>query len=282
MSVHAPLTPVVTVSPRTPHDVSPTPATALGWLAGGASLAFAVSWLGTTVLGLHHDVFYLIYFTAALGYLGWLVGRTAVWRDVVTRNVWWSLGAGALVAVAVVRQVMTQPGTPHPGGAYFGFEVVWRGLVYGVVDMLALVVFPAVVAYVVMRGNRCGLRRKAGFAGLVLVLSLGVSAAYHLGYSTYRGSGLTKPLIGTAIMDVPAMLTGNPVGALIAHPAVHTAATVHQYYGGDGTNHYLPPELNADYPDRPGGASAVALAAGWVILTGGALAVGRKRLDRDW
>jgi hypothetical protein len=92
---------------------------------------------------------------------------------------------------------------------------------------------------------------------------------------------MAKPLIGTAVMDLPAMLTGNPVGALVAHPAVHTAATVHQYYGGDGTNHYLPPELSADYPDRPDGFPAVALAAGWVTLTGAALAVGSRRLRRS-
>jgi hypothetical protein len=281
MSVQTPVRPVGTPTARTGHDVAPTAATALGWLAGGAALAFTVAWVGTTLLGLQHDVFYLIYFTAALGYLGWVVSRTAVWREVITHNAWWSLAAGALVAVAVVRQVMAQPGTTHPDGAFFGFEVVWRGLVYGAVDMLVLVVFPAVVAYVVMRGNRSGLRRKAGFAGLLLVLSLGVSAAYHLGYSTYRGSELAKPLIGTAVMDLPAMLTGNPVGALVAHPAVHTAATVHQYYGGDGTNHYLPPELSADYPDRPDGFPAVALAAGWVTLTGAALAVGSGRLRRS-
>jgi len=271
-------TPVRAAAPSTPVRAEPSAATALTWLAGGAALTFAVSWVGTTLLGLQHDLFYLIYFTAALGYLGWLAGRTQAWRDVLRHNLWWSLGVGALVAVAVVRQVMAQVGTPHPGGSYFGFELVWRGLVYGAVDMLALVIFPTVMAYVLMHGNRSGLPRRAGFAGLLLILSLGVSASYHLGYSTYRGSELSKPLIGTAIMDLPAMLTGNPVGALVAHPAVHTTATVHQYYGGAGTNHYLPPELNADYPDRPGGLSAVAIGAGWLILTGGALALGSRRL----
>ncbi|MGZ4615892.1 MAG: hypothetical protein ACXV4A_10040 [Actinomycetes bacterium] len=245
-------------------------------------MTFAVSWLGTTVLGLQHDLYYLVYFTFVLGYLGWFATRSGVaWREVLRRNLWWSLGVGLLVAFAVVRQVMSQDGTSHPSGVFFGFELVWRGVVYGAVDALILCVFPAVVAYLVLRGDRRGFPRKAAFAGLVLVLSLVVSTTYHLGYSTYRGGELAKPLIGTVMWDLPAVLTGNPAGALLAHPAVHTAAVVHQYYGGENTNHFLPPELTSDYPDRPGGTAALAIAAAWLVLAGAVFAFGRRRLLED-
>ena len=148
-----------------------------------------MSWLGTTVLGLQHDLYYLIYFTFALGYLGWSATKSHIaWRAVLRRNIWWSLGLGALVAFAVARQIMGGDGTPHPQGGFYGFELVWRGVVYGAVDAMILFVFPAVVAYLVLRGNRKGLGRKAAFAGLVLLFSLVVSTSYHLGYSTYRGS----------------------------------------------------------------------------------------------
>ena len=142
-------------------------------------------------------------------------------------------------------------------------------------DALTLYVFPAVVAYLVLRGNRTGLARKAAFAGLVPVFSLLVSTSYHLGYATYRGSELSKPLTGTVVMDVPAMLTGNPAGAVVAHAAVHATAVTHQYYGGE--NHFLPPELTATYPDRPAGTAALAIAAGWVVLSGGVFAFARER-----
>jgi hypothetical protein len=261
-------------------DRAPSPRAAIGWLVGGAAVTFVVSWLGTTVIGLHHDVFYLVYFTAALGYIGWFAARSRLATgELLRRNLWWSLGIGALVAAAAVRQVMDQVGTSHPKGGFFVFELVWRGVVYGTVDALTLVVFPTLVAYLVLRGNRKGLPRKAAFAGLVLLLSLLVSASYHLGYSTYRGSEMTKPLTGTALMTVPALLTGNPLGAVVAHASVHTSAVVHQYYGGDGTNHYLPPELSASYPDRPGGTAALAVAAGWVALGGVVLAFGRRRIS---
>jgi hypothetical protein len=259
---------------------TPSPKAAMAWLAGGALVTFAVSWLSTTVLELHHDVFYLVYLTFALGYLIQFARAGAPWREVLTRNVWWSLTIGVLVGIAVARQIMSLSGTTHPGGAFFSFELVWRGLVYGAVDALVLAAFPAVVAYAVLRGNRKGWRRKVAFAGLVLVFSLFVSAAYHLGYSTYRGDDLRKPLIGTVMWDLPAMLTGNPAGALIAHPIAHSTAVVHQYYGGSETNQMLPPELSGSYADQPGGSGALVLSAGWIVLVGGAIIYTRRRPER--
>jgi hypothetical protein len=41
-------------------------------------LTFAVSWLGTTMLGLQHDLYDLIYFTFALGYLTVFARRRGV------------------------------------------------------------------------------------------------------------------------------------------------------------------------------------------------------------
>lgn len=282
MALHLPSRPAAPARPgAAAAGPGPSPAAAVRWLAGGALLAFTTSLVGTTLLGLQHDLFYLVYFTLALGYLGWFLSRSGfAWREVLRRNLWWSVAVGVLVGLAVVRQVLGQAGTPHPDGAYFGFELVWRGLVYGTVDALTLYVFPAVVAYLVLRGDRRGAARKLAFAGLVVVLSLGISASYHAGYSTYRGEEMAKPLIGTALMDAPAILTGNPLGSVVAHAAVHTTAVVHQYEGGE--NHFLPPELTSDYPDRPGGWAASALAAGWLALLGAVVVLNRQRLRKAW
>ena len=237
---------------------------------------FATSLMAGDLAGLHHDLYLLVYFTFALGYLGWFATKCGVaWRRLLRANIWWSLAVGTLVGAAVVRQVTSQGGTGHPSGGYFGFELVWRGVVYGVVDALVLAVFPAVVAYLVLRGNRKGFARKAAFAALVVLFSVIVSAAYHAGYSTYRGSTMSKPLTGTVMWDIPAVLTGNPAGAVVAHAAVHTSAVVHQYYGGD--NHLLPPELTADYPEHAGGALGALIAAGWLLLVAGVLVVTRER-----
>ena len=280
MALRAPHEPLPTGSPgRAGPDPGPSPAAAIGWLAGGAALTFVVSWLGTTVLGLHHDLYYLVYFTLALGYLGWFAARSRLAvRNLLREHLWWSIALGALVAFAIVGQVVGQPSTSHPSGGYFIFELVWRGVVYGTVDALVLSAFPALVALLVLRGDRKGALRKIAFAGLVLLMSLVVSTSYHLGYSTYRGSELSKPLIGTVMMNLPTVLTGNPAGAVVQHATVHTTAVVHQYYGGSGTNHFLPPELSSSYPDRPGGTAALAIAAAWLSVLAAVVALNRRRI----
>jgi len=265
-----------TSPPSSAPAAGPRPRAAIGWLALGAAVTSALSLVGSDLGGLHHDVYLLLYFTGALAFLGWFASRCGVmWRRLLRANIWWSLGIGVLVGAAVVRQVMSQGGTGHPSGGYFAFEVVWRGVAYGVVDALVLAVFPATVAYLVLRGNRNGALRKVAYAGLLVVFSLVVSAAYHAGYSTYRSDTMSKPLFGTVMWDIPAALTGNPAGAVVAHAAVHTSAVVHQYYGGD--NHLLPPELTADYPERAGDALGVLIATGWLLLVTGVLIVTRER-----
>jgi hypothetical protein len=255
------------------------PVRALGWLAGGAVLTFVVSLVGTDLLGLHHDLYYLLYFTIVLAYLAAFVARTGVpWQRVFGRNLAWSIGIGAVVAAAVARQILTQPGTARPSGAYLAFEVAWRGVVYGVVDALVLFVFPALVAVLLLGGDRRGFARKVAFAGVTLVCSLVVVTTYHLGYAEFRGGELLQPQIGAVLFNVPAMLTGNPVGAVVAHATAHVTAVLHQYYGGG--HGFLPPELTPGYPGNARGLTGTAVAAGWLILTAVVVVLGRDRIFR--
>jgi len=255
------------------------PVRALAWLAGGAVLTFVVSLVGTDLLGLHHDLYYLLYFTIVLAYLAAFVARAGLdWRRVVTRNLAWSVGLGVLVGAAVARQILAQPGTARPSGAYLAFEVAWRGVVYGVVDALVLFVFPALVALLLLRGDRRGFARKVAFAAVTLVCSLVVVTTYHLGYSEFRGDRLLQPQIGAVLFNVPAMLTGNPLGSLIAHATAHVTAVLHQYQ--DGGQGFLPPELTPGYPGKAGGLTGTAVAAGWLVLTAVVVVLGRNRILR--
>jgi hypothetical protein len=176
--------------------------------------------------------------------------------------------------------IFAQAATPHPDGWRFRFQILWRGLIYGSVDALTLYVLPAAVAYLLMRGNRHGLKRKAGFAGLALVLSLLVTTTYHLGYSEYRDETLRYPEIGALDANIPTALTGNPLGAVVTHSTMHVAAVVHQNEGGAA--HMLPPTVTADYPSHGSSDVAAGLAAGWLLVTAGALAlVVRRRRTTD-
>ena len=246
------------------------------WLFGGMMLLSLVPLAGTDMLGLQPDLYYLIYFTIAVAWFAVFVRAYAVeLRDLWRHNLGLTLVVGAVVGAGLVAMVFSQAGTDHPGGWRFGFEILWRGLVYGGVDALTLFVFPAAVAYLVMHGNREGARRKAGFAGLALVLSLLVSTSYHLGYPEYRDADLRSPLIGTIAANVPTALTGNPLGAVVAHPMVHTAAAVHQRNGG--ATQMLPPKVDADYPSHGDSDVAAGLAALWLLATGSALTLVVRR-----
>src|SRR3954468_22221097 len=139
------------------------------WLAGGALLFFLVPLVGTDLLGLQPDMYYLIYFTIAVAWFAAFVrAYAAELHDLWRHNLGLSLVVGAVAGAALVAMVLSQAATTHPDGWRYAFEVLWRGPVYGSVDALTLFVFPAAVAYLLMHGNREGGRRKAGFAGLAL------------------------------------------------------------------------------------------------------------------
>lgn len=212
------------------------------WFAAGLAVAFAAPWLGTSVLDLDRDLYYAAYFASALGFLALYARSTGLDGAAVLRRNWrWSLGIGAVVAVAVVANVLNDPATARPGGVHLAVELLWRGLVYGVTDALLLQAFPAAVAYSVLGGEVGGLRRRVGFAALTLPLVVIVTAVYHLGYEQFRDDGLRQPETGNAILSVPVLLTANPVGSVVAHATMHVAAVAHAYE----TPTYLPPQSSA-------------------------------------
>jgi deazaflavin-dependent oxidoreductase (nitroreductase family) len=250
-----------------------------GWLGGAMALFFAVPFLGTDVLGLQPDLYYLAYFTVALV---WFAAFRTTYRaqlsDLWRLNWQWSLAVGAVAGAAVAAIVFRSAATGHPDGWRWWFEIGWRGLVYGAVDALTLFVFPAAVAFLLMHGNRSGARRKIGYAGLVLALSLLVSTSYHLGYPEYRDADIRSPLIGTVIADSAAVLTGNPVGAFVTHPTAHVSAVVHQERGGP--THMLPPRVSGDYPSHGSQDVAAVLALVWLAWAAGGITLLVRRERR--
>jgi hypothetical protein len=247
------------------------------WYAAAAALFFAVPLIGTDWSGLQPDLFYLGYFTVALAFVASFVLRHASQlRPLWTLNLWQSLVLGAVVGAALAIGIFQQAGTAHADGWRFGFEIVWRGIVYGSVDATTLVVFPACVAFLLMRGNRTGVKRRAAFAGLTLVLSMFVTATYHLGYTEFRDATIRYPEIGAVMANIPVAATGNPVGAVVTHTTMHVSAVVHQRDGG--TQHMLPPRVDGAYPDHGDSDLAAGLAAAWLVAAGMTLrAVARRQ-----
>ena len=264
-----------------PRHAGPSPRAALSrierhhvieWYLAGALIAFVMPLVGASLLGLHHDLYLLVYFTLAGTFVASFLAHSQLdWRGWLRTRLWWSVGTGAVVGAAIVRNVMSEASTPHPSGSFYWFELVWRGGLYGVVDALMLFVFPATVAYLLLRDeNR---RRHLRFAALTMVLSMGITATYHVGYPQFRGADLAQPEIGAVIATVPTALTGNPVGAIVAHSVYHVGANVHTCRGAT----YLPPDLDG-YAERGAGAVGVGLAAFWIVFAGAVIYVQRRRL----
>jgi hypothetical protein len=203
----------------------------LAWFAVVCVVAFLVSYLGVSVFDLQHDLFYLAYFAVTIALVATYVRVEQVDVAAIFRGRWrWSLGLGVLLAVFLVFNVLNaEDATERPHGAYFVFELLWRGVGYGVVDTLLLTVFPCFVTYKLLHGRVDGLRGKLRFTALALPLVIIVTATYHWGYPQYREDGLSRPETGNVLISIPTFATANPVGSVVAHVSQHVAAVTHAY-----------------------------------------------------
>ncbi len=233
---------------RRPAGVAPlgtdTTGWHLAWFVAISGVAFFVPFTLTSLLDVNHHLYYLVYFAITLALLMAYVSASGISVAQVFLARWrLSLAVGAVSTVFVVWNVLARTdSTAHPGGAYFAFEIMWRGGVYGVVDALLLSAFPGLIALGLMDRNIAGLARRAGYAVLTLVLVLIVTAAYHLGYGAYRNSDVREPMLGNTMISLPVLLSANPAGSVIAHTSMHLSAVTHSYE----TDVFLPPQTSAD------------------------------------
>ncbi|MEX0816917.1 MAG: GerMN domain-containing protein, partial [Gaiellales bacterium] len=139
----------------------------------------------------------------------------------------------------VLVVLRTEDATPRPDGLELAAAIVWRGVVYGFTDGLLLAVFPILAVFSAFAGSalRQRLLGKIAIGAMALAASLGITASYHLGYSDFRSDKLGKPVAGMPLTAAPTLLTLSPLGAPIAHAAMHTAVVLHSYE----TDTFLPP-----------------------------------------
>jgi hypothetical protein len=203
----------------------------LVWFAAVCAVAFLVPYLGVSALDLQHDLFYLVYFGVTIALIVTYVRVECVDVAGIFRQRWrWSVGVGVVLAAFLVFNVFnTSDATARPHGAYFVFELLWRGVGYGLVDTLLLTIFPCFVAYKLLHGHVAGLTGKLRFTALALPLVLIITASYHWGYPQYRQDGLGRPETGNVLISIPTFATVNPVGSMVAHVSQHLTAVTHAY-----------------------------------------------------
>ena len=83
--------------------------------------------------------------------------------------------------------------TPRPDGAYFIFELIWRGGIYGAVNAVLLTVLPLPdrLSSAARTARHMAAADRVLRASLALVIT--ITAVYHLGYSQYRDDGFALP-----------------------------------------------------------------------------------------
>ena len=236
-----------------PHGLSrPSPqavahpeswAVQLRWFGTAAAVGFAVPFAGSTLLDLQHDLYLGIYFLVVLGLFAAYADATQLdVRAAFVRH--WKLGVvlGVVFGAALVRNVLSEEATPRPHGAYFVFELIWRGGIYGAVDALLLTVLPCLVVRRALGGRLGDWRRRIAYFAASLALVLTITAVYHLGFEQYREDGVGAPETGNAIISMPMLLSTNPIGSIADHAAMHISAVAHSYE----TEVRLPPPAKAD------------------------------------
>jgi hypothetical protein len=169
--------------------------------------------------------------------------------DLFQNNLIWGVIGAIVVGIFVVKNVLSQPASPHSGGEQLAWDVVWLGGVYGLTDALLLSVIPVLAtwqAFAVLGWTTAWTGQL--LAGIVcLIASFLVTGAYHRGYAEYRGKRLIAPIIGNGVMSLGYLITANPLTAIASHIAMHVAGVIH----GPETTAQLPPHYSVEPAARP-------------------------------
>ena len=115
--------------------------------------------------------------------------------------------------------------------------MVSLGLIYGAVDAIMLSIVPVLSIYGARPGDDLTHSSRIRMAGLALVASVIIAAAYHLGFAEFRSVALIKPLMANLVVTTAYLLSGSPLAPIVAHVILHTTAALH----GSGAGGPLPP-----------------------------------------
>jgi hypothetical protein len=213
------------------------------WILYASVLGFAVAAIFAGILKFPRNIYLLIYIplVAALFAL-FIISNKLNITELLRHNWYWGL-IGALVAGAfVIKNVYSQPSSERITGLELLLDIVWPGLIYGLIDALLLSVLPILSIKLALTNsiwteNWYG---KVAFGVIGLLASFLVTTAYHLGYPEFRGKKVIWPNVGNGVLSLAFILTMNPLAAILPHMAMHVAAMIH----GKDTTGQVPPHYN--------------------------------------
>jgi hypothetical protein len=211
------------------------------WVPAAAVLGFGVTALFSGWLELPRVWLVAVYAAVALPFLA----AYARWArldlvGLLTRHWMWGVAGAVVIGAFTVFSVERQDATPHVEGLRLAGQLLWLGVVYGLIDALLLSVLPVLATWRAFskHGWTEGWTGKITTGAVALVASILVATVYHLGYTEFRDADLREPMFGNAVMSLGYILTQNPITAIGSHIAMHIAAVLQ---GGGEAVSQLPP-----------------------------------------
>lgn len=214
--------------------------TMLVWVIAASGIGFGISAVFAGRMKLSRHSFLIPYVSLVSIFLcAFFLLNEVDLPAILAENVAWGILTGGVVSLFLVKTVRAQPVSRNTYGVELALDVTWAGLVYGIVDSLFLNVMPVIAIWIggsqfAWSGTVAG---KIGLAFLGLVASLLVTLTYHLGYPEFRNKSVMLVLIGNSLITLAYLLSGNPLGSIVSHTAMHVAAVLQ----GPETTIQLPP-----------------------------------------
>jgi hypothetical protein len=216
----------------------------LGWMIAASLFGFAISFLFAGIFRLPRRIFLVPYVVLSSLFLYSFIRWSNIpFRDVIQHNWAWGLIGAVLLSIFLVKNILSQPISSRTKGFTLAFDILWLGVIYGLVDALLLSVLPVLATWqaFTLMGWTVTWTGKILVGLLAILASFLVTAAYHLGYPEYRGKGVIGPVIGNTTMTVGYLLTTNPLAAMLSHMAMHIAGVIH----GPASVVQLPPHYQS-------------------------------------
>lgn len=216
----------------------------LGWIAAAAVLGFAISFIFARGLRLPRKIYLIPYFAFTSLFLYVYLRWSELSMGTLIRHYWvWGVIGGGLLAVFTVKNILSQPASQRTQGFSLAFDILWSGILYGLMDALLLSVLPVLATWqaFTLLGWTVSWPGKIIVGMVAIVASLLVTVAYHLGYPEYKGRGLVGPLIGNTAMTLGYLITSNPLAAVLSHIAMHVTGVLH----GPASVVQLPPHYQS-------------------------------------
>jgi hypothetical protein len=202
----------------------------LMWIPAAALLGFAIAEIFAGLLHLPRSIYLIPYIAlVSLTLYTFLHWSGLSLTDLFRHNWIWGIVGSLLVGVFVVRNVFSQPASRRAEGLPLAFDIVWSGVIYGLIDALLLSVLPVLATWQAFStlGWTANWPGKIAVGAMAFMASLFVTVCYHLGYPEYRVKrGVFGPSIGNGIMTLGYLLTNNPMTAIFSHMAMHIAGVL--------------------------------------------------------